>query len=181
MLAIFQQSLFGSFDAIAPLGYGTIGPIVGFPGDVSGIDPPSYDKVMEMARAGLLDPNPTAPRGRTPAMHRHFYWDDVPEDVIAADDLTVTTRPGVTGLLSIVPYIARDHARRIRCPVFIGLGERDSTSSHHDEPRAYESSSDITFFFLPKSGHCHNSASTRRVLWDRLARWVLSLQETTPV
>lgn len=174
MLTIFQQSLFDSFDAIAPLGYGTIGPIVGFRGDTSGIDPPGYETVMEAARAGLLDQD--APNERTPAMRRHFYWDDVPEDVVAADDLTVTTLPGATGLMSIVPYIARDHARRVRCPVFIGLGERDSTCSHHDEPGAYESSDDVTFFLLRRSAHCHNTAGTRALLWDRLARWIRALQ-----
>jgi hypothetical protein len=105
-------------------------------------------------------------------MRHHFYWDDVPDDVIAADDLTNTHLPGVCGPLSIVPFIASDHAGRVTCPVFIGLGERDSTPSHHDEARAYASSSDITLFVLPGSAHCHNSAGTRHVLWDRLARWI---------
>ena len=63
----------------------------------------------------------------------------------------------------------------MQCPVFIGLGERDSTADHHDEPRAYFSSSDITLFLLPKSGHCHNTAGTRHKLWDRLAGWVHAL------
>jgi pimeloyl-ACP methyl ester carboxylesterase len=79
-------------------------------------------------------------------------------------------------LLSIVPFIVSDHARRIECPVFIGLGERDSTCDHHDEPRAYASSSDVTLFILPRSAHCHNTAGTRHDLWDRLARWVRSIE-----
>jgi hypothetical protein len=99
-----------------------------------------------------------------PAMRHHFYWDDVPDDVIAADDLTNTHLPGVCGPLSLVPFIACDHAGRVSCPVFIGLGERDSTPSHHDEARAYASSGDITLFVLPRSAHCHNSAGTRHVL-----------------
>lgn len=169
MLAIFQQSLHRSFDAIAPLGYGTVGPIMSVE-DVGAL--PSLESVMELARSGALDGMPPLDRS---TIRDHFYWEDVPADVIAADDLTVTRTPGVTGMLSIVPFIASDHARRVECPVFIGLGERDSTCDHHDEARAYASSSDVTLFILPTSAHCHNTASTRHVLWDRLARWITAL------
>ena len=127
---------------------------------------------MTAARQGLLDDLP--PLDRSTIRH-HFYWDDVPPQVIAADDLTITNTPGVCGSLSIVPFIASDHARRVQCPVFIGLGERDSTCDHHDEARAYASSSDVTLFILERSAHCHNTAGTRRELWDRIARWVASL------
>jgi pimeloyl-ACP methyl ester carboxylesterase len=174
MLAVFQQSLFGSFDAIAPLGYGTVGPIatpeqLGMGGSL-----PSRESVMAAAATGAFDEMPPLDRGAAHTRH-HFYWDDVPEQVMAADDQTITNVPGVTGLLSIVPFIASDHARRVGCPVFIGLGERDSTCDHHDEPRAYASSNDITLYILPRSAHCHNSAGTRHLLWDRLSRWIKSL------
>ena len=169
MLAIYQQSLHRSFDAIAPLGYGTIGPIIDFGKDVA---LPSLESILDAARKGLIDDIPLIDRS---GMRHHFYWNDVPAEVIAADDLTNTRVPGVCGPLSIVPFIASDHARRVVCPVFIGLGERDSTSDHHDEPRAYASSSDITLFVLPRSAHCHNTAGTRHRLWDRLAGWVGAL------
>jgi len=169
MLSIFQQSLHGSFDAIAPLGYGTVGPIIDFG---PGIPLPSYESIMAAGREGLLDNMPPLDRS---TMRSLFYWEDVPPDVIAADDLTLTNTPGVTGPLSIVPFIASDHARRVTCPVFIGLGERDSTIDHHDEARAYASSNDVTLFVLERSAHCHNTAGTRHVLWDRLARWVAAL------
>ncbi|OHV31801.1 MULTISPECIES: alpha/beta hydrolase [Pseudofrankia] len=177
MLAIFQQSLHGSFDAIAPLGYGTVGP---FAAHLVGNDRtkiPSLESIMVPARAGAFD-EPFLSDRTDPAIRHHFYWDDVPTDVIAADDLTSAHLPGVTGPLSIVPYIASDHAGRIRCPVFIGLGERDSTPDHHDEARAYSSSDDITLFRLPRSAHCHNTAGTRHDLWNRLARWVQTLPAT---
>ena len=174
MLAIFQQSLFASFDAIAPLGYGTVGPI----NDPEMMDTsdflPSRESITEAAASGALDEMPLLDRG-APALRNHFYWGDVPEEVIAADDLTNTNIPGVCGPLSVVPFIASDHAWRVRCPVFIGLGERDSTCDHHDEARAYASSNDVTLYILPRSGHCHNTAGTRHLLWDRLARWVEGL------
>lgn len=174
MLAIFQQSLHGGFDAIAPLGYGVAESFADyiFGGDRSKV--PSYESVMAHARTGAWDEPFMGDRGST-ALRRHFYWEDVPEDVIAADVLTNGHLPGVTGPLSIVPFIATDHAGRVRCPVFIGLGERDSTARAHDEPRAYGSSNDVTLFVLPKSGHCQNSAGTRHMFWDRIARWVKGL------
>jgi pimeloyl-ACP methyl ester carboxylesterase len=173
MLAIFQQSLHGSFDAIASLGFGTAGPIVTF-GTEGGVGAPNLESILASASAGLLDEPFMADR-TMPAMREHFYWDDVPPEVIAADDETNAHLPGVTGPLSIVPYIATDHAGRVRCPVFIGFGERDSTPNHRDEMRAYYSSKDVTMYVLERSAHCHNTAGTRQLLWDRLAGWVRSL------
>lgn len=178
MLAVFQQSLHSSFDAIAPLGYGTVGPILDWAESGATVAVPSYEAIMGPARAGAFDTPFEADR-TMPSMRHHFYWGDVPAEVIAADDLTSTHLPGVTGPLSIVPFIASDHAGRVSCPVFIGLGERDSTPRHHDEARAYYSSSDITLFVVPKSGHCHNTAGTRHLLWDRLGRWICGLIPTT--
>jgi pimeloyl-ACP methyl ester carboxylesterase len=102
---------------------------------------------------------------------------DVSDAVPLAGEHHGRHRSGVTGLLSIVSFIASDHARRVECPVFIGLGERDSTPDHHDEPRAYAWSSDITLSIVRQSAHCHNTASTRHTLWDRLARWVDALTD----
>ena len=168
MLTIFQQSMHRSFDAIAPLGYGTVGSIGTF-GDANA---PTLESVFDAARQGLLDDLP--PPDRLPLRH-HFYWDDVPADVVAADDLTATTIPGVCGIMSVVPFVVSDDAGRVDCPVFIGLGERDSTRDHRDEPSGYSSSSDITLFILPTSAHCHNTAGTRHQMWDRLARWISAL------
>lgn len=167
MLAIVQQSLARDFDAIAPLGFGVVGAWAA----LHGLGAVTYEEVMGPARAGAFD-EPFLPPRDFPDMRRHFYWDDVPAEVIAADDLTLTTLPGVTGPLSIVPYIAADHAGRITCPVFLGFGERDSTVDARREPEAYTSATDITVFVLRSSGHCHNTASTRVVLWDRLAQWI---------
>jgi hypothetical protein len=30
----------------------------------------------------------------------------------------------------------------------------------------------VTLHVVPNSGHCHNFASHRSQLWDRIARWV---------
>jgi pimeloyl-ACP methyl ester carboxylesterase len=170
LLAIYQQSLFQSLDGLAALGYGTSGPISRRVHS-TGQPMPSRESVLQEAASGALDGTPTVSR-HAPALRDHFYWDDVPEDVKAADDLTATNLPGLCGRMSLVPFIASDHARRVECPVFIGLGERDSVAVHHDEPRGYAASSDVTLFVLPRSGHCHNTAGTRELLWDRLRSWI---------
>jgi hypothetical protein len=86
MLAIYQQSLHGNFDPIAPLGYGTIEPI--------------WDPAPELGKRARLDTQPPRRSPRLLLVRRHH-------------------------------------------PVV-----------------------------LPRSAHCHNSAGTRHVLWDRLARWI---------
>ncbi len=128
---------------------------------------------MRAAQAGAFDDMPLADRS---LLIRHFYWEDVPAEVISADSLTNTSIPGVCGLLSVTPFIVSDHAGRVRCPVFIGLGERDSTLDHPNEARAYYSSDDVTLYRLRGSAHCHNMNNPRQKLWDRLARWIRALE-----
>jgi hypothetical protein len=43
------------------------------------------------------------------------------------------------------------------------------------EPANYTGSPDVTLHLVPKSGHCHNFASHRRELWDRIAAWVTTV------
>jgi pimeloyl-ACP methyl ester carboxylesterase len=177
MLAVIQQSRYDSFDAVASLGFGNVGPNVSFTG-VTGESWATEDEVMEIAYSGALDEPVIVPRSvlaqSIPLMREHIYG-DLPDEIINADEQTNTPLPGVTGMLSTVPFIIADHAARIRCPVFIGLGERDSTSSHYDEMKAFRSSRDISLYILDGSAHCHNYANTRHLLWDRLARWISAL------
>jgi hypothetical protein len=71
--------------------------------------------------------------------------------------------------------VATEAAKAVDVPVFLGLGERDTAPRPYDEPRYYPASADITLFLLPRSAHCHNFASTRTRLWDRLAAWIPSV------
>lgn len=41
-----------------------------------------------------------------------------------------------------------------------------------EEPANYTFAPDVTLHLVPNSRHCHNFASHRRQLWDRIARWV---------
>ena len=43
--------------------------------------------------------------------------------------------------------------------------------SPHDDVGFYTGSPDVTLYVLPNAAHCHNFASTRTQLWDRIGLW----------
>ena len=68
---------------------------------------------------------------------------------------------------------------RIDTPVYICQGERDNSPDPHKEPSYYRASRDVTLHILGGSGHCHNFATTRHELWDRMHGWSRSLAAAT--
>ena len=79
---------------------------------------------------------------------------------------------GVVGLTSMIPgSVAREMAA-VDVPVFLGLGDHDIAGDPHGIPACFVGSRDVTLFVLAGSGHNHNVAPDREVLWDRLAAWV---------
>jgi hypothetical protein len=65
------------------------------------------------------------------------------------------------------------YARQVNVPVLLAFGAAiDVSSNPYIEPANYTSSPDVTLHLVPKSGHCHNFASHRAQLWDRVAAWV---------
>jgi len=60
-------------------------------------------------------------------------------------------------------------------PIFLGVGEFDITGRASAIPGQFPGARDITLYVLAASGHNHNVAPTRHLLWDRLARWAVSL------
>ena len=59
----------------------------------------------------------------------------------------------------------------MRCPVLVGLGERDVLVDPRGELRAYESASSVDFFVCPRMAHMHNFAGTRELFWRRIETW----------
>jgi pimeloyl-ACP methyl ester carboxylesterase len=108
---------------------------------------------------------------RTPLLP-WFHLPDVPSSVIAEDVRTTSTVvPSRCAAQSSVPGIVRDEAADIDVPIFLGYGEVDVSPDPRREVEAFAASHDITLYLLKGSGHCHNMASTRHLLWDRLAAW----------
>lgn len=173
MLAIYQQSLFESFDALACLGYGTAGPI-------------GTRVCRQASRCRVASPYSKHPRrasgtARRPSRgRRHTCASTSTGTTFRTKPRPPTISPPPTfresaGVFRSYRSSHPDHARRarrVRCPVFIGLGERDSTAGHHSEPASYASSPDVSLFVLPRSGHRHDTAGTRLLLWDRMRAWI---------
>ena len=109
------------------------------------------------------------------AQHYNFHWDDVPEDVIRADDALAVETPTSIGLDSIRTDIVKPDAAQIDMPVFFGHGERDVSPDPRAEAVFFPQCRDFTLFILPRSGHCQTFASTRHMFWNRMHDWSRSI------
>jgi pimeloyl-ACP methyl ester carboxylesterase len=176
---VTQQASARSCDAIAVLG-SVIGPstIVPIP-----------DEVVESARGGpdartaLADaaepfiPGDFVPTARVGGGMEVFHLDDVPQHVLDADVAqTATNLSSRAAAEASVPWFTSDAAATIDVPVFLAFGQVDVSPSPYEEPGCFTASRDVTLFVLAQSAHCHNMATTRLLLWDRLDRWVRSLR-----
>ncbi len=184
LMRIREQARFRTYAAVA---------IMGFPNQQPQLPPDWWGAALtpvlaeltagktgleaEVALTGLRDlagveiPKSTANRS---AMNALYFFDDVPEAVIAADIAAGTAQePGpVTIAGMVIGGVAADDAAQIDVPVFCGWGQQDCSIDPYREPSFYRSSPDITFQLLPRSGHCENFASTRELHWRRLALWL---------
>ena len=103
--------------------------------------------------------------------HSWLYTASTPAEVVAADDATATRWPRQSYVEALTTGYSASFAPRVECPVFLGFGDHDIPERPHDEVAFYTGSSDVTLYVLEDAAHCHNFASTRTRLWDRLARW----------
>jgi hypothetical protein len=123
------------------------------------------------------------PQGETPdyttndraKLREGFYWEDVPAEVIAADDAIAAETAASIGLDSIRTGIIVEEAAKLDVPIYFCLGERDVSPDPHAEPAYFKRSSDFTLHILARSAHCQNFASTRHVMWNRMHHWARSL------
>jgi pimeloyl-ACP methyl ester carboxylesterase len=164
MQTITQQAEFKTYDAVAILGYTAIGVHLTVGGALISAHPGDLD---------LSQPDYSL-RDRS-FLRSTFHWEDVPADVLAADDALLVEVPYALSAQSITAGIVAEDAGRIDTPVYICLGERDVSPDPHGEPAYYRRSRDITLHLLPCSGHCQNFASTRAVMWKRIHAWSRSV------
>jgi alpha-beta hydrolase superfamily lysophospholipase len=158
-LLLEQQVTAQSFAAIALLGY-TNGQIT-LPDDIA---QEQLVRSVTLEWPGYVDLD----RG---SLHRFFYAEDVPAQVIAADYQQASRCPaGILNDLSL-PNHLHPRANQLRVPLFLANGDLDASPAFLEEATAYEACRDLTLFQLAGSAHCHNFASTRHVLWKRLAQW----------
>lgn len=103
------------------------------------------------------------------ALRPGFYFDNVPEAVIAADEALGVDMPAA---LVPAPDVAAAGAHLVDVPVLLSFAERDTSPDPRAEVGVFSASDDLSLLILRSSGHCSNFSSTRRTLWSRLDSWV---------
>ena len=174
LVCVVTQALHQTYDAIANLGY-THG---------------SKDALEATEMGGFADPD--APRRAAEEQAKAFFggtWDqgygipprepnhgwlyapDVPAEVIAADDRTVAAWPRQPYVEALMPGQTLRYAAAVTAPVLVAFGDSDVPARPRDDAGFYSAAADITLLTLRDSAHCHNFASSRQLLWDRLSAW----------
>ena len=192
-LTIIMQGRYGTYDAIAPLGYSAIHTVL----------PQRSEAERRRGTEGSMrqatrwtDPRTLSLKQSAKATADYvypFFWDDVPRDIIDADlgggspgqpsqaaklgNWSEPTIPNCVIAMMSPGYVAEE-AALVRVPVLIMLGERDVVPNPLAEPAADQSASDIGVVIIPRMAHNHNFASTRQQLWDRLADWARSVSRS---
>lgn len=104
--------------------------------------------------------------------HAWLHAPDVPAAVIAADDAEAVRWPRQPYVEALLAGHSARFAGEVECNIFIGFGDRDVPPAPHADVAYYPRSADVTLYVLRDSAHCHNFASTRTLLWDRIAAWI---------
>lgn len=169
MQTVIQQAAHRSYDGIMFLGYTAQG--VHFYHGTARVRAADYLPQGDYADYATND---------RAAQHYNFYWNDVPADVIAADDAMAVETPTSIGLDSIRTDIVKPDAAQIDVPVFFGHGERDVSPDPRAEAMFFPKCRDFTLFILPRSGHCQSFASTRHLFWKRMHDWAHGIEPATP-
>jgi pimeloyl-ACP methyl ester carboxylesterase len=176
-LTVMTQALHGSYDRVVSLGL-THGAKDAVTTDV----PDGADEraaAEEQAKAFFVDWEAgyaTAPRAPN---HAWLYTASTPREVIAADDATLVPWPRQAYVEALLAGYSAPFAARVTCPVLLGFGEHDIPERPHDDVGFYSGSPDVTLIVLEDAAHCHNFASTRFRLWDRIGAWTATTQEET--
>jgi pimeloyl-ACP methyl ester carboxylesterase len=174
-LTALTQARHRCYDAVALLGFthGNKDRAVSAVGGESAADDDALRKTAtEQAKAFFGDTWDDV-YGSLPREPNHVWLHrpDVPADVIAADDAAAAAWPRQSYVEALLAGYSAHFAAEVDCNVFIAFGDHDVPPEPHADVAYYPRSRDVTLFVLPDSAHCHNFASTRTQLWDRIGVW----------
>jgi hypothetical protein len=110
--------------------------------------------------------------------HAWLHDPDVPAAVIAADDAKAAPWPRQPYVEALLAGHSARFAAELDCNVFLAFGDHDVPPVPHADVAFYPRSPDVTLSVLCNSAHCHNFASTRTQLWDRIGLWAGEQTET---
>jgi alpha-beta hydrolase superfamily lysophospholipase len=173
-LTTMVQASTGVYDAVALLGYGVqITNVHESMPDAAGLEErirQSIETFCLVAGAKPGDSHGIGPRSYLADM---FYAGEVPQQVMDADTAAQSRVPVRAASEVTTPGFVEHYTPLLEVPVFLAFGAAvDVSPNPYAEPANYTGSPDVTLHMVPKSGHCHNFASHRAELWDRIAAWV---------
>jgi len=166
LLTVVQQARHGTYHALGLLGYGN-GGHERFA--LTSEEREQAGGIVELTRERFGRP---LPRGSTATSDFLLGGMDVPSDALDALGSVKSCLLAVVGLVSMIPGSTAAEMAAVDVPVFLGLGEHDIAGDPHGIPAFFTGTNDVTLFVLPGTGHNHNVAPAREVLWDRLATWI---------
>ncbi|MDA8044489.1 MAG: alpha/beta hydrolase [Actinomycetota bacterium] len=175
LLAVVQQARHRSFDALALLGHGSGLPDQLSPAElaVSGSGLDGVEATIEGLARQRFD---RATRGpRRPLARGAFFTDSVPQAVRADFAAQGVPLLYTCGLTSMIPGVTAAERAVIDVPTFFGFGDHDLIDDYVDCIAQFRSLRDISMYVLADSGHCHNQASGRHVLWQRMQEWAAAV------
>ncbi len=177
-LLLLQQARFASFDAICVQGFSNQ-PLAGVYEDHARESDLTEAERLAWATEHLppklwgsqwdeLDSYFKLPRENFTGL---FYAQDVPAELIAADRDAATLVPRVAAIQTTIPYVSAAAARSVTVPTFLAFGEVDLSTDPLAEAVTYPLAPEVSVLRLGGSAHCHNFASTREHLWQRILAW----------
>lgn len=176
-LTTMVQAMAHPYDAVVLLGYGVqITNVYEDTADAADLETRIQQTIevsCQLTGARPTDVHTFAPRTYLADL---FYAGEVPQDVIDADTAVQSRVPLRAAAEVTTPGMVEQYAPQVDVPVFLAFGAAlDVSPNPYAEPANYTGAPDVTLHLVPKSGHCHNFASHRRQLWDRIASWAPTL------
>jgi pimeloyl-ACP methyl ester carboxylesterase len=173
-LTTMVQAIAHPYDAVVLLGYGVqITNVYDDTADADDLEERIQQTMLascELAGAKPTDSHVFAPREYLADL---FYAGEVPQGVIDADTAVQSRVPLRSAAEVTTPGFVANYAPQLDVPVLLAFGAAlDVSPNPHAEPINYIGAPDVTLYLVPNSGHCHNFASHRGQLWDRIAAWV---------
>ena len=165
------------FDAIAVLGHGGDGLPEVLSDDEAAlrVDRPYPEIERDVERLSRVRFASDSPVPRRRPSKGPFLLPDVSDAVRDAFVAQQVSNLFSCGLTSMIPGATDTHKARIAVPVFLAFGDHDLTDDYEGALARYVEADDRELFVLAGSGHCHNQATTRVHLWDRVAAWATGI------
>jgi hypothetical protein len=169
LLTVVQQARHRTYDALGLFGFGR-GGHTQFA--LSQDERDQAGGIVELTRSRFGDPLP----GGSSTSTSPFLLGgmEVPSEALDALGSVKTRLLGVVGLTSMIPGSVDAEMAAVDVPVFLGLGEHDIAGDPHTLPACFPGCRDFTLFVLPGTGHNHNVAPDRELLWERFVVWARS-------